>query len=190
MARNRATLTAKDVMRAGIHSQHLTRLVAEGILERIARGRYRLARRAITENHSLAVVAGAVPGGVVCLLSALQFHGIGSQLPADVWLAIERGTRAPVLAYPPLRIVQFSGAAFTAGVETHRIERQTVRVYSVPKTLADLFKYRNRIGLEVAIEALRDAWRERRFTIEALDDAARVCRVGRVMRPYIEGIVS
>lgn len=190
MARGRGILSAEAVARAGIHSQQITRLVADGTLERIARGRYRLAGRAITEHHGLVLAAAAAPRGVVCLLSALSFHGIGTQLPAEVWLAIERGTRAPKLAYPPLRVVRFSGAAFSEGVEVHRIERQAVRVYSVAKTLADLFKLRNRIGLDVAIEALREAWRERRFTIEALDRAARACRVERVMRPYVEGVVA
>jgi len=186
----RGSLTAQEVARAGIHSQELTRLVADGTLERIARGHYRLAGRPITEHHGLALVAAAAPRGVVSLLSALSFHEIGTQLPAEVWLAIRRGSRAPALAYPRLRVVRFSGAAFTEGVESHRIEGQVVRVYGVAKTLADLFKYRNRIGLDVALEALREAWRARRFTIDALDRAARVCRVERVMRPYVEGIVS
>jgi predicted transcriptional regulator of viral defense system len=190
IARRRAVITAADTARAGIHSQQLTRLVAEGVLERIARGRYILADRPVTEHHGIAVVAGAVPGGVICLLSALSFHGIGTQLPADVWVAIERGSRPPALRQPPLRVVRFSGVAFTEGVETHRIEKQAVRVYSVPKTLADLFKYRNRIGLDAAIEALREAWQDRRFTMDALDRAARVCRVARVMRPYLEGIIT
>jgi predicted transcriptional regulator of viral defense system len=190
LARRRRTVTAADTARAGIHSQQLTRLVAEGVLERLARGLYRLADQQISEHQSLLVVARAVPNGVICLLSALDFHGIGTQLPAEVWVAIERGARAPVLAYPPLRVVRFSGAAFTEGVEDHRADGQNLRVYSVAKTIADLFKYRNRVGVDVAIEALRDAWRERRFTMEALDRAARACRVTRVLRPYVEGIVA
>ncbi len=190
MARERASIGASDVTSAGIHSQQLTRLVAEGVLERIARGRYRLAERTITEHFGLALAAAAVPRGVVCLLSALSYHGIGSQLPPDVWLAIERGTRAPALAFPPVCIVRFSGAAFTAGVESHRIEGHAVRVYSVAKTLADLFKCRNRVGLEVALEALREAWHDRRFTIQELNSMARVCRVERVIRPYVEAILG
>jgi predicted transcriptional regulator of viral defense system len=127
---------------------------------------------------------------VICLLSALAFHGIGSQLPHEVWLAIERGARSPAARWLPIKVVRFSGAAFTEGTETHRIEGESVRVYSVAKTLADLFKHRNKVGLEVALEALREAWRERKFTMEALDRSARVCRVERVMRPYVEAIVS
>jgi len=190
LARQRAVITTADVTRAGIHSQQITRLVADGALERITRGQYRLADRPVTEHHGLVVAARAVPHGVICLLSALDFHGIGTQLPPDVWVAIERGRRAPAARQLPLRIVRFTGAAFTEGVEPHRIEGENVPVYSVAKTLADLFKQRNKVGLEVALEALREAWRERRFTMEALDRAARACRVERVMRPYLEATVS
>jgi predicted transcriptional regulator of viral defense system len=190
LAKGRGVITAREVVRAGIHSQQLTRLVAAKVLERIARGQYRLAGRLVTEHHGLAVVARAVPRGVICLLSALIVHGIGTQLPAEVWVAIERRARVPVLAYPPLRVVRFSGQAFTHGVETHRFEGESVRVYGVAKTLADLFKYRNKIGLDVPLEALREAWRGQRFKMEKLDHAARVCRVERVMRPYVEALVS
>ena len=190
LAKRRVVITAREVVRAGIHSQQLTRLVAEKVLERVARGHYRLAGGLVTEHHSLAVVARTVPRGVICLLSALDVHGIGTQLPAEVWVAIERRARVPVLAHPPLRVVRFGGRAFTHGVETHRFEGEAVRVYGVEKTLADLFKYRNKIGLDVPLEALREAWRGRRFTMEELDRAARVCRVERVMRPYVEALVS
>ena len=190
LAHRRGVITARAAARAGIHSQQLTRLVAKGVLARIARGQYQLADRPVTEHHGLAVAARAVPQGVICLLSALSFHGIGSQLPFEVWVAIDRRAREPALAHPPLRVVRFSGAAFTEGVETHRVERETIRVYSVAKTLADLFKYRNRIGLDVALEALREAWRERKFTMDALDHCARACRVERVMRPYVEAVVA
>jgi predicted transcriptional regulator of viral defense system len=190
LARRRGVITAGEAARAGIHSQHLTRLVAEGVLERITRGHYRLAGRPITEHHGLAVAARAVPHGVICLLSALAFHGIGTQLPAEVWIAIERRARDPALQDPPLRVVRYSGAAFTVGIETHRVEGQPLRVYGVAKTLADLFKHRNKVGLDVAIEALREAWRERKFKMEALDRAARACRVARVMRPYVEAVVA
>jgi len=190
LARTRGVLTAKEMAEAGIHSQALTRLVAEGAIERIARGQYRLADQSTTEHHGLAIVTAAVPRGVICLLSALSFHEIGTQLPSKIWIAIERGSRTPTLAYPPLEVVRFGGAAFVEGVETHGIEGQDVRIYGVAKTLADLFKYRNRIGVDVAIEALREAWWDRRFTMEALDRSARACRVERVMRPYVQGVVA
>lgn len=126
----------------------------------------------------------------MCLLSALAFHEVGTQLPSEVWLAIDRRARRPVVRFPPLRIVRFTGEALTEGIETHRIEGVDVRITSVARTVADLFKYRNKIGLEVALEALREGWRDRLFTMGELDRAARVCRVARVMRPYVEGIVS
>lgn len=190
LARRRGVLTAKAAARAGIHSQQLTRLVKRGVLERMARGQYRLADRPISEHHGLVVAASAVPDGVICLLSALGFHGIGTQLPAEVWLTVRRGARAPTLRWPPLRVVRASGLAFAEGIETHQVEGVSIRVYSVAKTLADLFKHRNTVGLEVALEALREAWRERRFTMDALDRAARACRVERIMHPYIQAVVA
>ena len=190
LAKRRGVITAAEAARAGIHSQHLTRLVAEGVLERITRGHYRLAGRPITEHHALVVAARAVPHGVICLLSALAFHRIGTQLPAEVWVAISRRARVPAVQGLSLRVVHSSGAAFTLGIQTHRIEGDAVRVYTVAKTLADLFKHRNNVGLDVAIEALREAWRDRKFTMEALDRAASACRVSRVMRPYVEAVVA
>ncbi len=190
MVQARGTVTAGEAARAGIHSQQLTRLVAEGTLERFSPGHYRLVSGEASEHHGLVLAAAAAPRAVVCLLSALAFHGIGTQVPGRVWLAIERGTRPPRLAFPPLHVVRFSGPAFSTGIETHRAEEQRLRVYSVAKTLADLFKYRNRIGLDVALEALQEAWRDRRFTMDDLEEAARACRVARVMRPYLEGLVA
>jgi predicted transcriptional regulator of viral defense system len=142
------------------------------------------------KHHALAITARAVPHAIVCLLSALSFHGIGTQLPADVWVAIDRRARRPQLAYPRLRVVRFGGPALAAGIEEHRVEGQRVKVYGVAKTLADLFKYRNKVGLDVVLEALREAWRERRFTMGDLDRYARICRVQRVMGPYLEALVA
>jgi predicted transcriptional regulator of viral defense system len=183
-------LDRRSVADAGIHTQYLTRLVAEGVLERIGPGRYRSPSAEVTEHHGLVLASVAAPHGVVCLLSALSFHGIGAQVPAEVWVAIERGSTAPKLLSPSLRVVRYSGKAFSEGIEVHRIERQTVRVYSVAKTLADLFKARNHIGVEVAVEALREAWRDRRFKMSELDLTAKVCRVERVIRPYVESVVA
>ena len=190
LARRRGGVAARDLAEAGIHRQVLSRLVAEGKLERIARGLYRLRDQPFTEHHALSIVGTAVPQGVVCLISALQFHKIGTQIPYKVWVAIDRRARTPALKYPPLRVVRYTGEALAAGVENHRIEGQLVRVYNVPRTIADCFKYRNKIGLEVALEALREAWRARRFTIDELDRYAAICRVQRVMRPYLEALVG
>jgi predicted transcriptional regulator of viral defense system len=190
LAARRGVVDAGEAHRAGIHSQQLTRLVAEGRLERLSRGRYRLAGREVTEHHGLVVVARAVPHAVVSLLSAATFHGLSTQLPHEVWITIDQRARRPSLAWPRLRVTRASGAALTEGVEEHRVEGEVVRVYGVAKTVADLFKHRNKVGLEVALEALREAWKQRRFNMEQLDRCARICRVERVMRPYVEALVG
>ncbi|OGT82761.1 MAG: transcriptional regulator [Gammaproteobacteria bacterium RIFCSPLOWO2_02_FULL_61_13] len=190
LARRRQGVTARELAETGIHRQVLSRLVADGALERVARGHYRSPSTPTTEHHGLTITAAAVPQGVVCLLSALQFHGIGTQLPPDIWIAIDRRARRPALRYPPLRVVRFTGEALTAGVERHQLEGRQVRVYNVAKTIADCFKYRNKIGLDTAMEALREAWRARRFTMDQLDRYAGICRVQRVMRPYLEALTA
>jgi|SRR5882724_4733136 len=190
LAAKRGSITRKQVDRARIHSQTLSRMVRSGALERVARGRYRVPNAPITEHHGLALVASVAPKAVICLLSALSFHQIGTQLPHEVWIAIDRQARRPVLAYPHLRVHRFGAKALTQGIETHRIEGETVKMYGIAKTLADLFKYRNKVGLDVALEALREAWRERRFTMDEIHRYARVCRVERVMRPYLEALAA
>jgi predicted transcriptional regulator of viral defense system len=186
-AKKRPIIAGREI---AVHGQNLTRLVREGTLERVARGTYRIADRPISEHHAFAIVGAIAPHSVICLLSALTFHGVGTQLSFEVWVAIKRGTRPPVVRYPPLRVVRMSGRSFEAGIEIHRIEAQRVRIYSVAKTIADLFKFRKRIGVDVAIEALRDAWQRRLVTMEEIDRFARVCRVDRVMRPYVEALVA
>lgn len=188
LARRRQGVTARELAAAGIHRQVLSRLVESGELERVVRGVYRLPEQPLTEHHGLAMVGAVVPHGVICLLSALQFHGIGTQLPSEVWIAIDRRARRPALKYPPLRIVRYSGAALTEGVEPHRLEGQTVRVYNVAKTVADCFKYRNKIGLDVALEALREARRAKKASADALWRYAKINRVANVMRPYLEAV--
>ena len=190
LARRLQGVTAREIVAAGIHRQALTRLVEAGQLQRVGRGLYRLPEYLCTEHHGLVLASAAVPQGAICLLSALQFHGIGTQLPVDVWIAIDRRAHRPSPRYPPLRVVRYTGTALTEGIESHRIEGQTVRVYNVAKTLADCFKYRNKIGIDVALEALRESWHDRRFTMAALDHYARICRVQRVMRPYLEALVA
>jgi predicted transcriptional regulator of viral defense system len=190
LARRHGSVSRQEVTEANIHTQTLSRLVRAGTLERVARGRYRLPNAPVTEHHGLALVAAAAPKAVICLLSALSFHQIGTQLPHEVWIALDRRSRRPALQYPRLRVVRFGGNALTEGIETHRIEGETVRVYNAAKTIADTFKYRNKIGLDVALEALREAWRARRFTMDKMYFYARVCRVERVMRPYLEALVA
>ncbi len=190
LARERGIFSAKDAAAAGIHSEYLTRAVANGELVRVARGRYQLAGREVTEYHTLALVASRAPKAVICLLSALQFHHVGTQTPSKVWVAVERRTAPPQMVYPPLQVVYASGNAFSAGVESHLIEDQNVQIYSVAKTIADCFKFRNKIGLEVALEALRDAWGQRKLTLAEVNFFARINRVERVMQPYIEAIIQ
>lgn len=190
LARRHGSVTRREVTAAKIHTQTLSRLVRAGTLERVARGRYRLPNAPVTEHHGLALVAAAAPKSVICLLSALSFHQIGTQLPREVWIALDRRSRRPSLRYPRLCVVRFGGDALTDGIQIHRVEGETVRVFSVAKTIADTFKYRNKIGLDVALEALRDAWRARRFTMNEIWRFARVCRVERVMRPYLEILVA
>ena len=190
LARRQSGVTAREIASAGIHRQALSRLVEAGQLERVVRGLYRLPEQSVTEHHGLVLANASVPKGTICLISALQFHGIGTQLPSEIWIAIDRRARRPALQYPPLRVFRFSGAALTEGVESHRIEGQSVRIYSVAKTLADCFKYRNKIGLDVAMEALRESWRARRFTVDELDRYAHICRVQRVMQPYLETLMA
>ena len=162
----------------------------DGLLERVGRGRYRLPDRPVTEHHAFAVVAATAPASVICLLSALSFHEIGTQVPFEVWVAIERGSRPPAIRNPPLRVARFSRASYREGIEVHRIEDERVRIYGVAKTIADLFKFRKKVGLDVALEALRDAWQRRLFTMDEIDRYARICRVERVMRPYLEALVA
>lgn len=160
-----------------------------GQLERVARGVYVPTNATITEHHTLVEAAARVPHAVVCLLSALRFHELGTQAPHEVWLAVDRKAWKPVVDWPPVRLVRFSGEALTFGVDTHELEGVSVKVTSREKTVADCFKYRNKIGLDVAIEALREYLRSRKRSIDELVRAARVCRVARIMQPYLEAMV-
>jgi predicted transcriptional regulator of viral defense system len=181
-------LRARDARASGISSLGLARLVEAGKLDHVGRGLYVPAKAKITENHTLVEAAARVPHGIVCLLSALQFHNIGTQNPHEVWLAIDVKAWKPVSDWPPLRIVRFSGVALAYGVETHKLEGIDVRITSREKTVADCFKYRNKIGLDVALEALREYLRSRKRSIDQLTKAAEACRVARVMRPYLEAL--
>lgn len=189
LAQQEGMLRVRDLARHGIHPESLRRLHKRGTLVRAARGVYVLVEAAPTENRTLAEACKRVPGAVVCLLSALRFHGLTTQMPFEVWLAIDRRARSPKEEQLPLRIVRFSGAARTTGIKEHRIEGVKVPVYSPAKTVADCFKYRHKIGLDVALEALRDCWKQKRATMDELYRAARVCRVANVMRPYLESLV-
>ncbi|HLW01601.1 MAG TPA: type IV toxin-antitoxin system AbiEi family antitoxin domain-containing protein [Ktedonobacterales bacterium] len=190
LARQVGVLRSRDLAAVGIAREHLRRLVREGQLKRVERGLYMLPDAIVTEHHLLAKVARRIPGGVVCLLSALAFHHLISQAPTQVWLAIDHDAHRPQATQLPLRIVHFSGLARTFGVEEHQVEGVPLHVYSPAKTIADCFKYRSKLGLEVALDALRETWRARRATVSELWEAAQVCRVTGVMHPYLEMLVT
>jgi len=186
MARERKILRPRDIGK--IPTVHLARLVRKGLLVRLSRGIYSLPNGRTTEHHSLAVVAKQAPRSIVCLLSALRFHELTTQQPNEVWVAIENKAWVPTVESSKLRIVRFTGEALKAGVKSHEIEGVSVRVFNPAKTVADCFKHRNTIGLDVAIEALKDALRQRKATADEIERYARICRVSRIIRPYLEAV--
>ncbi len=190
LARRHALLRARDLVEQGLPTMTLTRLVASGKLERVARGVYSLPDRTLHEHRSLAEVAIRVPRGVVCLLTALRVHDIGTQAPHEVWLAIPNHMVAPRLDQPRLRIVRMSGTALEQGIEHRSIDGVSVAVFNAAKTVVDCFKYRNKIGLDVALEALRESWRARKVKMDDLWRYATVDRVANVMRPYLEAVTA
>jgi predicted transcriptional regulator of viral defense system len=188
LAKQAGVLRPRDLDAEGIPREYLRRLLVDGLLDRTGRGLYVAIGSKPTPNHTLAEACKRVPHGVVCLLSALQFHELTTQAPFEVWLAIGEKARLPKVEYPPMRTVRFSGQAAAFGVKEHRVEGVVVKVYGPAKTVADCFKYRNKIGLDVAMEALRDCWKKRRATMDELWTAAEVCRMANVMRPYLESL--
>jgi len=182
-------IRARELDALGIPRVYLSRLVRGGQLERVSRGLYQLVDSDITAHFTLVQAAKRIPNGVACLLSALSFHSFTTQLPHQVWIAVERGKWEAGLRDLPLRLFEFSGKSFHEGVETEIIQGVTVKVYNPAKTVADCFKYRNKIGLDVALEALRECQRERKCTSDELWYYAKVCRVANVMRPYMEAMV-
>ena len=178
----------RDLVAHGLPRVALGRLVRQGLLTRVGRGLYAGPDRPMSEHGTLAEVARKHPQGIVCLLSALRMHELTTQAPFEVWLAIPNKARAPKMDYPPLRIVRFSGTALTEGIEDHQIEGVNIRVTNVARTVADCFKFRNKIGLDVAIEALQEAWRAKRTTMDELWRYATLYRVANVMRPYMESL--
>lgn len=184
-----AGLRTTQALRLGVHPRMLYVLRDRGVLERVERGLYRLAELPPPADPDLVAVALKVPRGVVGLISALVFHELTTQVPHQVHLALERGSEAPRLLHPPLRLFWFSGPSFREGVEEHEVDGATVRVYGPEKTVADCFKYRHKIGLDVAIEALR-SWCERPGARpDLLLRYARIDRVERVIRPYLEALL-
>jgi predicted transcriptional regulator of viral defense system len=168
----------------------LSRLVTAGKLDRVARNVYSLPGRALSEHRSLAEAAMRVPHGLICLLSAIRVYGIGTQAPFEVWLAIPHRMPVPRLDQPAIRAVRMSGSSLTEGVERMRVDGVEVPVFNAAKTVADCFKYSNKIGLDVALQALRDGWSQRKLTMDALWHYATIDRVANVMRPYLERLTG
>lgn len=188
LAKQRGLIRPRDLEREGLPRVALTRLVRSGQLERIGRGLYAFPGRSVSEHTALAEVASKDPKAIICLLSALRFHELTTQSPHQVWIAIPHKARPPRMDYPALKIVRFSGAALTEGIEEHTVDDVVVRITSVAKTVADCFKHRNKIGLDVALEALQEATHGRRGSMDDIWHFAAVCRVTNIIRPYMESL--
>lgn len=186
--RHRGVLRTARALKLGIHPRVLYRLRDSGRLVAVTRGVYRLADLPEPNQPDLLVVASRIPQAVICLISALSFYGLTTQVPHEVYVALPRGSRYPRVQHPPIRVFLMTGAAYSEGSETHSVEGVQIRVYAPEKTVVDCFKFRNKIGIDVAVEALRLARERKRVTPRALLHYARLCRVERVMRPYLEAL--
>ena len=188
MIKSLNVIRPRDLDQAGIPRVYLYRMAKRGLVRRVGRGLYLPKGIEPTENHSLAEAGKLYPKGVICLLSALQFHNLTTQGPFEVWMAIDEKAKRPKPKHPAIRFLRFSKKSLTEGIEEHKIEGVQVRVYNPAKTVADLFKYRNKVGLDVALEALRDCREQRKCSDDYLWKYAKICRVQNVMRPYLEAL--
>lgn len=179
-------LRTSDLDTIGVPRVVLTRMRSAGLLEQVGRGLYRRPDAEVSEHETLAAIATRVPQAVFCLLTALQFHDLTTQLPRQVWITMPRGSHLPKLDYPPLRMIQATGEAYTAGIEIVERDRVSLRVYGAAKTVVDCFKHRSSVGLDVALEALKDARAQKKASADELWRYAKICRVANVMRPYLE----
>jgi predicted transcriptional regulator of viral defense system len=189
LAEHKGVLRARDLDPYGIPHSYLSRLTRQGLLQRIERGVYVLPDAPITTHHSLAEAATRVPNGVVCLLSALNFHQLTTQTSFEIWLAIGNKAWKPQVEALPLRFVRFSGPAYTEGIEVYTVDGVPVKIYEEAKTVADCFKYRHKIGLDLCLEALRNGLRRRKFSVDQLSHFAKICRVHNIIKPYIEAML-
>jgi predicted transcriptional regulator of viral defense system len=186
--RQHGIVRPRDIEAIGVPREYLLRLYRQGKLNRTGRGIYTLPDAEVTERHSYAEVAKRVPEAILCLLSALAFHEITTQSPASVWIALRKGARTPAIASPSLRIIRLTEPSLTKGTENHLVEGVSVRVYSAAKTVADCFKFRNKIGIDIAVEALKDCLRQKKATVNEIYRYAKICRVSNVIRPYMEAL--
>lgn len=188
LASRKGLLRASDLEAIDAPRVVLTRLTEAGLLDRVGRGLYRLPNHPGSEHEGLATIATKVPQAVFCLLTALQFHELTTQLPRQIWIAMPRGSHVPRIDYPPIKMVQMTGDVYSEGIETVERDGVVLRVYGIAKTVADCFKHRNKIGLDVTLEALRDVRAKRKASADDLWHYAKVCRVANVMRPYLEAV--
>jgi predicted transcriptional regulator of viral defense system len=189
IAQARQIVRPRDLEALGIPREYLLRLMRKGTVRRLGRGIYELADLRPTEHHSLAVAAKEIPHGVVCLLSALRFHELTTQNPSEVWIGIHIEARQPRNSSMHYRIVRYSEKTLKSAARTHKIEGIPVKIFTPAKTVADCFKYRGKIGLDVAIEALKDSLKQRKATVDEIVRYAKICRVSRVIQPYLEASV-
>ncbi len=183
-------LRSKDLEQRGLARSRIPEAMEAGALVRVGRGLYARHGAELSEHHSLVQVARRVPNAAICLLSALRFHELTTQNPHEVWIAIGQKDRKPALEYPALKVLHYGHGRFDLGLEEHQLEGTRLRVYSVARTVVDLFVYRNKIGLDVALEALKEGWRSRRFTLAEVNRIAGLCRMEKVMKPYLESLTA
>jgi predicted transcriptional regulator of viral defense system len=186
---NGGMLRTSRALKLGVHPRDLYAMKNQNVIEPLSRGLYRLSKGRPLSQPDLATVALKIPQGVLCLISALAFHKMTTQIPHEVYIALKKGAEKPRLDFPPIRFTWLTPAAFTNGVETHQVDGVTLKVYSLEKTVADCFKFRNRIGLDVALEALKFSRQRKRASVEALMRYAKVDRVDKIMKPYLEAIL-
>lgn len=188
IVKKRGVVRASELTKEGIPRVAISRLVSESKLERLAHGLYCLSGTELSEKEGLVIIGRRVPRAVFCLLTALQLHELTTQLPRKVWIAMPRGSHTPQIKYPPIKMMQYSDDAYAEGVEIMKSDKVNLKVYNLAKTIADCFKYRNKIGIDVAIEALKEAYSKNKVTMDDLWHYAKICRVASVMRPYLEAI--
>ena len=189
LLRKKGTLRSCDLTMLAIPRKVLSRMINKEELEKVARGLYRAPNTFLSEKETMVNVALRSPKAVFCLLSALQFHELTTQLPRQVWIAMPHGSHTPKMDYPPLRMIQYSKAAYSAGIEDHEIDQTILRVYSPAKTVVDCFKFRNRVGLDVALEALNDVLKQKKATMDEIYRFAKIQRVYKIMQPYLEAMM-
>ncbi len=189
LVRGQSVIRPRDLKEHGLPKDYLYVLAQEGVIGRIGRGLYQWPNKDLGRHHSLVEISKLAPKAVVALLSALNYHNMTTQNPHQIWLAIDRKAWRPEISYPPVRFVTMSAESLHSGVETHSIEGVSIKVFNPAKTVVDCFKYRSKVGLDVALDALREGWSARKFTMDELQIYAKVCRMQKVMQPYLESLV-